>query len=216
MKSLTSRAFITALALLGASGLALAHSAGEHAQHSEPAKQETSEVSFADVQLINQRGQMVNLQQDLVHDRIVVMSFIYTTCTTVCPVVSSIMSKVQKKLGARVGSDVQLVSITVDPQRDNPQRLLSYSARFQNGPGWSWLTGSQQAISDTLKGLGTWTADFENHPPLIMIGDGRSQYWTRFYGFTDPAVLVDRVERLTAARTPKAGHHDVFVQEDRP
>ncbi|MNG38813.1 hypothetical protein D3C84_1266500 [compost metagenome] len=33
-----------------------------------------------------------------------------------------------------------------------------------------------------------------------MVGDGRSDQWTRFYGFTDPAVLVGRVYALSAAR----------------
>ena len=58
------------------------------------------------------------------------MSFIYTSCTTVCPLVSSIMGKLQQQLGERVGTEVQLVSISIDPQTDTPERLLDYSATF--------------------------------------------------------------------------------------
>ncbi len=195
-----------------------AHSAGEHAQHQQPTAKVTQDnavVHFADVQLTNQNGQPVSLKRDLVSDRIVVMGFIYTTCTTVCPLVSAIMAKVQKQLGDKVGKEVQIVSITVDPLRDNPQRLLSYASKFQRGPGWSWLTGSQRAVNETLKGLGTWTADPENHAPLIMVGDGRSNHWTRYYGFADPAQLVERVEQLRADRVSKPVRHGVYVMGEQ-
>jgi len=213
---------LTLLATPFVSLTASAHSAAEHAQHEQtPIKpamvaQENTVVQLADVQLTDQNGKGINLKRDLVSDRIVVMGFIYTSCTTVCPVVSSIMARVHKQLGDKVGREVQIVSITVDPQRDNPQRLLSYASKFQAGPGWSWLTGSQQAINDTLKGLGTWTPDPQNHPPLILVGDGRSNHWTRFYGFADPAQLIERVEQLRADRVSKPVKNGVYVMGEQP
>lgn len=192
------------LGLLLASNLALAHGGHEHdahAKHQAPAAhQEKADVRFADVGLLDQDGMPVRLEKDLVGDRLVVMGFIYTSCTTVCPVVSSIMGKVQQQLGGRVGEEVQLVSISVDPQRDDPKRLQSYAKAFQHGPGWSWLTGSSYAVTETLKGLGSFSADLNQHPPLILVGDGRTGRWTRYYGFTDPAVLVAEIDRLSAHR----------------
>lgn len=221
---------VTMLAMLMAQGftpVAQAHGGDDHAQHPAQggadhsqhqgaAKQESAVVHFADVKLTNQNGEPVSLKHDLVSDRIVVMGFIYTTCTTVCPVISSIMSRVQQQLGAKVGTEVQIVSITVDPLRDTAPRLLTYANRFQHGPGWAWLTGTPQAIDATLKGLGTWTADPQNHPPLIMVGDGRSSHWTRFYGFTDPDLLVERVEQLRGDRASKSGRHGVYVMGEQP
>lgn len=217
MKAMTASITLALFGLVGMEGQVQAHSMDEHAQHAQQAadtRQEGTQVSFADVSLLDQNGKPVRLSQDLVRDRIVVMGFIYTSCTTVCPLVSSIMSKVQQQLGGRVGDDVQLVSISIDPQRDDPPRLLGYAKKFQSGPGWSWLTGSPQAISDTLKGLGTWTADYRNHPPLILVGDGRSDHWTRFYGFTDPALLVKRVQELGAARVH--ARHTAVAQGAQP
>jgi protein SCO1/2 len=186
-----------------ATGMALAHSAKDHSQHGGHGPQvvtpEGTEVKIADVPLIDQNGRSVRLQQDLVSDRIVMVGFIYTSCTTVCPLVSSIMGKVQKQLGRRAGGEVQLVSISIDPQRDNPQRLLDYSRKFQAGPGWSWLTGAPDAIAATLKGLGSG-GDFKNHAPLILVGDGTSSHWTRFYGFTDPDVLLKEIDQLSKKR----------------
>ncbi|KHA71917.1 electron transporter SenC [Pseudomonas chlororaphis] len=193
-----------------------AHSADEHAGHKAPASstQEHAQVKFANVPLLDQNGKTVRLEQDLVQGKIVVMSFIYTSCTTVCPVVSSIMGKVQKQLGARVGEEVQLVSISIDPQRDDPKRLQDYARTFQRGPGWSWLTGSPQSINETLKGLGSFSGDLKSHQPLILVGDGDSRHWMRYYGFTDPALLAKEVEKLSGLRTH--AKHTAIAMEQQP
>ncbi|MCY1265029.1 hypothetical protein D9M69_273250 [compost metagenome] len=203
------------------------HSPAEHAAHmatqtADPhaghqghaGAQSGAQVAFADVPLLDQEGRELRLKDDLVGDRIVVMGFVYTSCTTVCPVISAILQKLQKQLGERAGRDVQLISLSIDPLRDTPERLQEYAGRFDAGPGWRWLTGSSEAVADTLKGLGTWTANYQDHPPLIMVGDGRTGQWTRFYGFTDPAVLMARVDELSAAREHSV--HGALAQETHP
>ena len=221
MKRFAQGGLLTLCLLAAGIGQALAHSAGEHAGHdmsAAPAGFQSTQVSFADVALVDQDGKAVHLESDLVAGRIVVMSFIYTSCTTVCPVVSSIMAKVQKQLGPRVGADVQLVSLSIDPQRDDARRLNDYARSFQNGPGWSWLTGSPRSVSDTLKGLGSIGGDLNSHAPLILVGDGNSRRWTRYYGFTDPALLVQEVEKLSAQRSAHTGHaaHASVALEQQP
>ncbi|BCX67319.1 SCO family protein [Pseudomonas izuensis] len=215
MNRFAHRGLLTLCLLAVGVGQALAHSADEHAGHTRAAKSassETAQVRFADVALVDQNGKTVRLEKDLVQNKIVVMSFIYTSCTTVCPVVSSIMGKVQKQLGARVGTEVQLVSISIDPQRDDAKRLNDYARTFQNGPGWSWLTGSPQSVNETLKGLGSFSGDFKNHQPLILVGDGNSRHWTRYYGFTDPAVLSREVEKLSGERNAHAKHTAIAME----
>lgn len=216
MNRFAHRGLLTICLLAAGIGQALAHSADEHAGHEMPAKSarsESAQVKFADVALVDQNGKAVRLEKDLVTDKIVVMSFIYTSCTTVCPVVSSIMGKVQKQLGARVGGEVQLVSISIDPQRDDAKRLNDYARNFQKGPGWSWLTGSSQSINETLKGLGTFSGDFKSHQPLILVGDGNSRHWTRYYGFTDPKVLAREVEKLSGQRNVHAKHTAIAMEQ---
>src|SRR5690606_12999227 len=112
------------------------------------------------------------------------------------------------QLGDRVGTDVQLISISIDPQTDTPERLLEYSGFFQGGPGWRWLTGSPEAVTETLRALGSWSADYSNHPPLILVGSGDSRQWSRYYGFTDPEELVAKVEELSHARAGSMSHAD--------
>ena len=208
---------LLALSLALASNLALAHAGHDHKGHAEQppaARQEKTSVRFADVSLLNQDGMPVRLEKDLVGDHLVVMGFIYTSCTTVCPVVSSIMGKVQQQLGGRVGEEIHMVSISVDPQRDDAKRLQDYAKAFQKGPGWSWLTGTPYAVTETLKGLGSFSADLSQHPPLILVGDGRSGHWTRYYGFTDPTVLAKEVEKLSGQRTH--AKHTAIAMEQQP
>lgn len=215
MNRFAHRGLLTLCLLAVGIGQALAHSADEHAGHTAAAKNASSEsaqVKFADVALVDQNGRTVRLEKDLVSNKIVVMSFIYTSCTTVCPVVSSIMGKVQQQLGARVGEEVQLVSISIDPQRDDAQRLNDYARTFQKGPGWSWLTGTPQSVNETLKGLGSFSGDFKNHQPLILVGDGNSRHWTRYYGFTDPTVLSRQVEKLSGERNAHAKHTAIAME----
>jgi len=203
------------IAMLALGGLAHGHAAHDHADHTPPAVRDAEQVQvrFIDVPLVDQYGQQRNLERDLIADKIVVLGLIYTSCTTVCPVVSSIMARTQKQLGGRVGQDVQLLSITVDPLRDTPQRLLEYARQYQSGQGWSWLTGTPQAIEQTLKGLGSAPGRLEDHPPLILVGDGRSGRWTRFYGFADPEQLLARIHTYDLAREHAARRFSPIVHD---
>ena len=170
----------------------------------EEKPQKGAELDIPETALLNQYGQSVNFRQDVVADNIVVMDFIYTSCTTVCPVLSAVMAQVQQKLAPRIGHGVSLVSLTVDPVRDNPQRLLEYSRQHNAGPGWTWLTGSKPAVDSVLVSLGTYTPDFVDHPSLVMVGDLTGQ-WTRFYGFPSPDRIVATVNKLIKERA-KSGY----------
>ncbi len=122
-------------------------------------------VEVPDVELVDQDGKPVRVRSLLLSGKPVVVSFIFTTCTTICPMLSTIVSRVQANLGDRAGREVSLVSISVDPGRDTPARLKAYGARHQSGPGWTWLTGGRGAVEQVLRGMGAYTSSFADHPP---------------------------------------------------
>lgn len=157
-------------------------------------------VTLADEPLLDQDGRAVRLADDVVGDRIVVVDFIFTTCTTVCPILSAKLARLQARLGDRLEREVRLVSVTIDPARDTPVRLKAFAARFGARPGWTWLTGEVAAVERVLKGLGGYSARPSNHAPLVLVGDGRTGRWSRFNGYPDPAVLEAHIDELTAAR----------------
>lgn len=158
----------------------------------------TLAIAFPDEPLVDHRGTPVRLLTDVVGDRIAVVSFVFTTCTTVCPLLSGIMARVQEGLGD--ADDVALVSLTVDPARDTPRRLAAYAEKWQAGPRWSFLTGERDAIRRVLEPAGAYTADFAAHPPMILVGDGRSGGWVRLNGFPQRAQVLAAVEALRDGR----------------
>jgi protein SCO1/2 len=188
-----------------------APAAGEpdpHAAHREaaakPVTAQSVQIKLTDVELTDQFGKPVKLKSDLVGDRIVVMDFVYTTCTTVCPVLSALLKEVQGKLAAD-GKETALVSVSVDPVRDTPQRLKAFAEKYKAGPGWSFVTGKKLQVEDVLKMFGAYTPNFVDHPPLVMVGDGKTGRWLRFFGFPSPDQIVAAVNDLRAARGGKAG-----------
>lgn len=184
-------------------GAAAAHELHQHVHDAPPPG--AVKVRGLDTNLVDHDGRGVNLQRDVIGNRIVVVSFVYTSCTTVCPLVASVFSDLQMRLGERVGRDVMLVTITVDPLRDTPSQLKAYAGRFQAGPGWRWLTGAPVAVNELLKGLGAYAADFTQHPQMVLVGDGATGRWTRFSGLPDSKRLAEHVRGLDATRTARAG-----------
>lgn len=174
----------------------------------EPAPREASpagaSVKLEDVALLDQAGAARRFKSEVVGDRIVVMDFVFTTCTTICPLLSSKMARLQERLGDRLGREVFLVSVSVDPVRDTPAKLLAYAEKWKAKPGWTFLTGPKADVDAVLKGVGAYTANFTDHPPMFLVGDGKAGRWTRLNGFPDPDRLLQQVDELVAARTRTA------------
>jgi protein SCO1/2 len=177
-----------------------------HAQHKAMMLKRSNEagkpadVELKDLSLVDQDGHEVKFVSDVIGDRIVVMDFVYTSCTTVCPVLSALFAQLQKRLGEELGREVALVSVSVDPTRDTPQRLKAYATMHQARPGWVWLTGPKRRMDEVLDGLGAYSPNFADHPSMVLIGDGRSGEWTRLFGFPSPDRLMEQVNALQAAR----------------
>jgi protein SCO1/2 len=177
-----------------------------HAKHrammreSADKKPEAADVDLRDRTLLTQDGQEVRFVSDVIGDKIVVMDFVYTTCTTVCPVLSALFTQVQGKLGDRLDDEVVLVSVTVDPVRDTPQRLKAYAEKHRSGDGWVWLTGPKTTVDDVLTGVGAYSVNFEDHPSMVLVGDGRTGEWKRLFGFPSPDRIMELVDDLKKSR----------------
>ena len=93
-----------------------------------------------DFSLMDQSGQAFTRQQ--LDGKIVVVSFVFTSCAAVCPYVNAQMEKVQQLTAGR--SDVRLISLTMDPVDDTPQVLAKYGQSYGQDTGrWSFLTGDE-------------------------------------------------------------------------
>ena len=162
-----------------------------HAHHHVIPDTKRSLASYAipNVKLVRDDGRAVTLSDELDDGRPVVLSFIYTTCTTVCPVTSQALSELQSKLGS-ARDNVHLVSISIDPEHDTPERLRDYAKRFGAGPEWQHYTGTQAASRAAQQAFGVYRGDKMSHVPATLIRALPGAQWVRIDGFATPDQLM--------------------------
>lgn len=101
------------------------------------------------ITLLDQHGHDVTLAS--LKGRPVLIDFIYTTCPGPCPLMTSRMAAVAKLLGPKLGSQVTLVSISIDPEHDRAAELEKYAReRGADKAGWLFLTGTPAQIDRVL------------------------------------------------------------------
>jgi protein SCO1 len=186
---------------------AWSHDQAHHGQAAGPGGHSAPVISRpvrpVDSYLFDQDGRKVRLASDVLADKVVVVTFVYTNCADTCPIVSHTFSQLQEKLGGLMDKRVRLVSLTVDPARDTPARLKAYSARFDAKPGWLWLTGEPSNVAAALQGFGVHITRPETHPAQVLVGDLRSGRWVRLYDVDKPQQVLAEVVELLAAQGPE-------------
>lgn len=151
-------------------------------------------LRIPDATVYDQNGNRLKFYTDLVKGKTVAINFIFTTCTAICPALTATFRRVQQELGDRVGQDVRLISVSVDPTTDVPERLKEYAAKFKAGPGWTFVTGDKVEIDSVLNALGTAVANKNDHTPMILIGNESAGDWSRTYGLSPPTRLVELIK----------------------
>jgi protein SCO1 len=157
------------------------------------------ELDVPDVPVVTQDGAHLNFHRDLVAGKVVAINFIFTTCTTVCPPLGVKFGTLQRLLGDHLGKDAFLISVSVDPVNDTPDRLKAWAAKFGARPGWTLVTGRKQDIDELLRGLSSSGASPEGHTPMVLIGNDAAGSWTRAHGFAPASTLVKSIEKALAA-----------------
>ena len=134
--------------------------------------------------------------------KVVVLTFIYTTCADTCPLLTAKMASLQGRLGPDFAQRVFFVSITVDPERDTPAVLKGYGAahgaRFD---GWAFMTGTPGEIREVAKRYGIFSKKTArgdvDHTFLTSVIDARGVLRVQYLGVRfDPTELLDDVRSL--------------------
>ncbi|HLM55732.1 MAG TPA: SCO family protein [Pyrinomonadaceae bacterium] len=170
----------------------------------EPEAAPAAAMNIPDVELLDQDGKKVRFYSDLVKGKTVAVNFIFTTCTTVCPPLGATFARLQKELGGRVGRDVQLISISVDPVTDTPERMKAWGEKFKAGPGWTLVTGEKAAVDSLLRALAASSPRREDHTPAVLIGNDARGNWRRDYGLARPSELVRLIDEAAEGRPAPA------------
>lgn len=160
-----------------------------------PLMPKTEDYSFSaskipHARVLDQNGKQLDFYADLIKGKSVAINFVFTTCTAICPSLTATFRKVQQEARKR-GLDVQLISISVDPTVDTPERLQEYAKKFKAEPGWTFVTGDKAEIDSLLQALGVAVVNKNDHTPMVLIGNEVADHWTRTYGLSSPATIVD-------------------------
>ena len=138
--------------------------------------------ALPDFKLTERSGSEVSLAE--LRGKIWIADFIYTTCTDTCPLQTAAMAKLQKEFTAK--TNVQFVSISVDPDRDTPQVLSAYADKHEaDRQRWYFLTGQRDQVIKLVRdgfhlSVATLPAGAEQsgmipHSPRFVLVDQQAQ-----------------------------------------
>jgi protein SCO1/2 len=179
------------------------HSQDQHAGHRKMMNSREYELLAADypvpdVLLTSHRGRQQRLSEILDAEKSIMLNFIFTTCTTICPVLSASFHQVQEILGEESDS-VSMISITIDPDYDTPEKLLKYSKRFKAGDQWRFYTGSYKDVVSVEKAFDIFRGSKMNHEPVTLIRSHNNQLWTRINGLASAEDIVKEYRKIKDA-----------------
>ena len=131
--------------------------------------------------------------------KLVLLAFGFTQCAAVCPTTLATLAQARKELGA-AAADVQVVFVTVDPERDDGARLKAYLAAFD--AGFVGATGRPDAMARVRQAYGVTATK-------VALNGGYA------YDHTSSVFLIDAQGRLRAmmpyGRPPQDYVHDARI-----
>ena len=135
--------------------------------------------------LIDQAGKQFNFRP--ASGKVVLVTFVYTTCPDVCPLFSAHFAAIQRALDEEKRDNYLLLSISTDPKRDTPAKMKAYAQAFKaDVKHWHFLTGSQKTLAEVWKNFGVNVKDHGNgqiqHTNLTTLIDARGNRRVDYYG----------------------------------
>jgi protein SCO1/2 len=182
--------------LLGVQGQAISHDlpSGKEGQRRQ------LRLPIEDFSLTDQTG--ASFKFHALRGKVVILTFMYTTCPDVCPLLTANMRGVQEKLTPSERKAVYFLSITTDPEVDSPNVLRSYGERHKvDFTNWSFLTGDEKSLQSVWNMFGVKVErkarGLVNHTTLTALVDQKGSMRFGYSGAApDPKILMEDVRSL--------------------
>ncbi|MEW5870319.1 MAG: SCO family protein [Chloroflexota bacterium] len=150
----------------------------------------------ADFELADQHGQPFHLRGQ--QGKIVLIFFGYTNCPDVCPVTLSEYKQIKAQLGEQA-ENVRFVFITVDPERDSPERLAAYLANFDST--FIGLSGTRAQLEPIWRSYGVYQEKRDvgsasgylvDHTAITFLIDAQSNWHINYpFGMETEKIVAD-------------------------
>ena len=189
--------------------VAIGGQSNEHAKREQALAQHFEAAAVLDppkvappLALRNYLGQPVNI--DSYRGKVVLVTFLYTTCPDICPLITSDLRVALNEMGPAKASKVQIIAVSVDPRVDTPKAVAAFLARHE-------MTGRMQYLIGTPKELGrVWEAwgvgsqkdleqpQFVNHTGIVYGITASGKRLTAYDPEFKPSEIVHDVPLLAA------------------
>ena len=158
-------------------------------------------------ELTNQRGETVSLSQ--FHGKTVALTFLYTNCPDTCPLYIGKLYQATEQTQS-IQDKVEVVVITVDPERDTVETLKTYTGRWPSN--WQYLTGDMQKLKSVWDRYGIFVQKQEvktssheghvsyavNHTAKVMLIDASGNRVTELKGNWEATELAQKLDAVVA------------------
>jgi protein SCO1/2 len=170
---------------------------GHAAAETTKGRARAASVTVPDVTLTDQEGARTSVKALLEGDTPVVLTFLFTTCTTICPVMAATVAQARRELGAEA-ERIRFVSISIDPEHDTPEAMREFLGKHDAPANWQFLTGTLAQSEQLQRAFDVYRGNKMAHPPSYFIREPRSGDWWRIDGLAGAKVVASEYRRLVS------------------
>lgn len=157
-----------------------------------------------DVEVIDQEGVRHRLHSDLVKGKVVLLSFMYADCEGICPLQTETLKRVHKEFGERMGREIVMLTFTLQPAVDTPEKLKHYTEMHDipTDGSWRFLTGDPATFEKLRLALGFFEPvpefDLQNasHLGMLRYGVEELDRWAGCPAASPPSLIANNVLRM--------------------
>lgn len=177
--------------------------------HAPPPPRLKISDKYPDVELRNQFGEPLRFRKQFVDDgRALVINTMYTTCRGSCPGTSSTLKSLRESLSPIFGKRLTIVSVSIDPLIDQPDKLLSYARAFgaeersEQSCDWQFVTGKPGDIEKLRRALGFFDLnpqideDLTQHASTLLVGNSTTDRWMSMPAELKSSQLIGTICRV--------------------
>lgn len=195
---------LVAFSVIAADAMDMSMDMSEHAHHhlmnpNAAITKRTADYTVPALELVRSDGTTTRFPTEIEDGRPIILNFIYTTCTAVCPMTSQVFSQTQNLLD-KEHATAHLISISIDPEYDTPERLAAYARKFKAEAEWQFYTGTMASSIAMQKAFDAYRGDKMNHTPVTFVRGAPGKPWVRLDGFANPDELVHEYHLQTASK----------------
>jgi protein SCO1/2 len=207
------RVILSLLVLVTVAGVvavvAIGGQSNEHAKREQALAQHFEAAAVLDppkpappLALRNYLGQPVNI--DSYRGKVVLVTFLYTTCPDICPLITSDLRVALNEMGPAKASKVQIIAVSVDPRVDTPKAVAAFLARHEMTGRMQYLIGSAKELGRVWQAWGVGSQQdleqpqFVNHTGIVYGITAAGKQMTVYDPEFKPSEIVHDVPLLAA------------------